>query len=352
MSTFEAPVVAYRSVPHPNADALELALINDWRAAVRIGVFAEGQPVAYIPEGALCPQDLVEELGLADPPRLAGPDHNRVKAVRLRGVLSQGLVYGGPRIAGLEIGDNAADALGLVKWVPEIPVHMAGLMAPGPQITYDIDNIKSWPDRFLPGEEVAVTEKLHGTFCCMGRLAGGEYVVSSKGHLSAGRVFDLAAAENIDNLYVKMMRHYTDFGSISMAQDHVAGADIFLFGEIIGPKVQDLNYDQPEPAFMLFDIRTPRGYMPYDSMLSIADHVGLPVVPELFRGRWNPTLVDQFTSGRSRIAPHHREGVVIRPLIDRYDSGVDHESGRGPGRVMFKSVSEKHLLRKGGTEYN
>ena len=43
---------------------------------------------------------------------------------------------------------------------------------------------------------------------------------------------------------------------------------------------------------------------------------------------------------------------MIRPLIDRYDSGVDHESGRGPGRVMFKSVSEKHLLRKGGTEYN
>ena len=35
------------------------------------------------------------------------------------------------------------------------------------------------------------------------------------------------------------------------------------------------------------------------------------------------------------------------PNADR----LEHPSGRGPGRVIFKSVSARHLLRKGGTEY-
>ena len=87
------------------------------------------------------------ELGLDDPPRLAGPQRNRVKAIRLRGMLSQGIVYGGERIAALSVGDNAVQALGLEKWVPPVPVHMSGLMVPGPKIGYDIDDIKSWPGR-------------------------------------------------------------------------------------------------------------------------------------------------------------------------------------------------------------
>jgi len=56
-------------------------------------------------------------------------------------------------------------------------------MVPGPKIGFDIDDIKAWPDRLLAGEEVVVTEKLHGTFCCVGlrrleRGAGPEAVAS------------------------------------------------------------------------------------------------------------------------------------------------------------------------------
>ena len=136
VSTFSVPVVVYAAETHPNADALEMAVVGGWRAACRIGQFEPGQTVAYIPEGSLLPWDLVVELGLDDPPRLAGPDHNRVKAIRLRGVLSQGIVYGGERIAGLSAGDDAAEVLGVVKWVPPVPVHMSGLMVPGPKIGY------------------------------------------------------------------------------------------------------------------------------------------------------------------------------------------------------------------------
>ena len=361
MSTFRAPVVPYQSEPHPNADALEMAVIDGWRAACRLGAFEQGQKVAYIPEGALLPWDLVEELGLADPPRLSGKGHNRVKVVRLRGEISQGLVYAGPRIDHLEIGDDAVEALNLEKWEPEIPVHMAGLMmAGGPQINFDIDNIKSWPDRFNPQELVVVTEKMHGTFCCLGltrKQAGTEPepVVSSKGNLAQGRRFDVHAEDNQKNLYVKAWNQNQD--GIRKAFDHLTKdidgpVSVYLFGEIVGPKVQDLNYGQKQPSFYLFDVRTDEGYCDWPTVVDMAELAGVSTVPQLHIGPWSDDILPTYTDGQSTIAEHVREGVVVKPLVTRYDTGLHHDTGRGPGRVVFKSVSAGYLLRKGGTEYN
>ena len=89
MSTFAVKVVPITIEPHPNADALELARVGDYRAVVKKGEFHSGDLVAYIPEGAVLPPELIEHMGLTG--RLAGKDANRVKAVRLRGALSQGL---------------------------------------------------------------------------------------------------------------------------------------------------------------------------------------------------------------------------------------------------------------------
>lgn len=379
MSMFTAPVVPYQAEPHPNANALELAVIDGWRVACRIGDFTAGQKVAYIPEGAVLLQVLVEEMGLADPPRLAGPQHNRVKAVRLRGVLSQGLVYGGERIAELSVGDDAVDALGIVKWVPEIPEHLKGTMVPGPKVTYEIDNIKAWPDRMREGENCLVTEKLHGIFCCLGLSADvwagePEAAVSSRGHLSQGRRFDLSASENDGNPYIQMWHHHADavrcvFDAMRrrLPRRHPSSTDpgrpanvdadapleVFLFGEICGREVQDLDYGFRESQFRLFDIRTSvDGYEDWGIVQAVAEEFGLETVPVLHVGPWSEGLLSAHTDGQSSIASHHREGVVVRPWLERDDSGVDHESGRGPGRVIFKSLSERHLLRKGGTEHN
>lgn len=356
MSTLSVPVVEYAAELHPNADVLEMAVISGWRAACRIGQFSPGQKVAYIPEGSLLPWDLVVELNLHDPPRLAGPKHNRVKAIRLRGVLSQGIVYGGKRIAGLSVGDDAAEALGVVKWVPPVPVHMAGVMVPGPKFGYDIDDIKSWPDRMVEGEECVVTEKLHGSFCCLGlrRESPGaepQPVVSSKGQLGQGLRFDVDAEKNADNLYVRAWRDHAD--GIGREFDRL-GDDalaMYFFGEVCGPKVQDLAYGLQIPTFHAFDLRLDDGYASWDDMRTAANRIGAATVPELWRGPWSSVLLADHTDGQSALAQHHREGIVVRPVVTRYDTGIDHSSGRGPGRVILKSVSERHLLRKGGTEY-
>ena len=353
MAELYAPVVEYEAEEHPNADRLELAVVDGWRAACPVGKFQPGQKVAYIPEGALLPWDLVEELGLADPPRLAGPKRNRVKPIRLRGELSQGLIYGGDRIAGLQVGDNAVESLGLVKWVPPVPVHMGGKLIPGPQLGFDIDNLKRWPDRLVDGEPVVITEKLHGTFCCFGLIRKGariEPVVSSKGVLGKGLRFDLGEPDNARNLYVRAWQEHAH--QVHELFDLVApDSSMFLFGEIIGPKVQDLTYGQQSPGFRLFDMLIDRTYADWETVVDHAGRVGIPTVPVLFTGPWSSDLVAEYTDGSSTLAAHHREGVVIKTVRTRYDTGTDHPSGKGPGRVILKSVSAAHLLRKGGTEY-
>src|SRR5437899_9871960 len=76
--------------PHPNADALELAQVGLFRAVVAKDAYRTGDYVVYIPEQAILPEELIAEFGLTG--RLAGGKKNRVKAVRLRGELSQGIV--------------------------------------------------------------------------------------------------------------------------------------------------------------------------------------------------------------------------------------------------------------------
>lgn len=75
---------------HPGADRLELAEIGLYKAVVGKGQFQDGEEVFYIPEQAVLPDWLIEEMGLTG--KLSGKQANRVKAVRLRGILSQGLV--------------------------------------------------------------------------------------------------------------------------------------------------------------------------------------------------------------------------------------------------------------------
>ena len=360
MSALRVPVVAYAAEPHLRADRLEMAVVDGWRAACRVGDFSEGQKVAYIPEGSLLPQDLITELGLDDPPRLAGPEHNRLKAMLLRGELSQGIIYGGARIAGLSFGDDAADTLGIVKWVPQVPEHMLGTALPGPKFGFDIDDIKSWPDRLIDGEPVTVTEKLHGTFCCLGLRREDqdgplEPVVSSKGLIDAGLRFDLDARDNDDNLYVGIWRRHAQ--AVREVFDDWSGHscepfEMYLFGEVCGPDVQDLAYDLTEPAFYLFDVRLRYLYENWETVKEVADIAGLSTVPELWQGPWSPDLLSAHTTGPSMAAGHQREGIVVRSGTERRDTGLDHPSGRGPGRIIFKSVSSQHLLREGGTEHN
>jgi RNA ligase (TIGR02306 family) len=245
MSTLRVTAERLTVHPHPNADALELAQVGLFRAVVAKGAYRTGDWAVYIPENALLPDALIDELGLTG--RLAGSKRNRVKAIRLRGEISQGIVCRPRALADRDLaaahgeGADFAAELGVTKWVPEIPVHMGGEVVPAPDLLrwIEVENAKRYPDVFTPGEPVVATEKIHGTACLFTLIAEtGEEFASSKGHGS--RNFGLAYAE--DNLYWRSVKVH----GVPEAARRIAerfGADrVGVFGEVFGAGVQDLGY--------------------------------------------------------------------------------------------------------------
>lgn len=339
------PVVELTVRDHPDADRLEIAGHGGYQMVVGKGVWSTGDRAVYVPEASVLPDSLIEEMGLTG--RLAGKARNRVKAVRLRGVVSQGLVVplGSPHLPTFrnppQLGDDLAEALGIVKWEPPIPPRMDGVAEPCPWPSgFDVDSWQKHPDLFVLGERVQVTEKLHGTFCLLGYDPHQGSVAASKRMAGKAR-FAPDDEENAGNLYVRAWREHAD-RIVGWAETH--GRRLQLLGEIVGPKVQDLTYGQQRPTFMAFDAKV--GYdtlNPEQTQTLLAD-LGVPSVPVVE----GSVPFDHDLMLRLAAAPSSfgglREGVVVRP--------VEYRTASGAGRVIVKYVNPAYLLRRGGTEHN
>ena len=341
MVEFAVKTYAVTIEPHPDADLLECARIGDYFTVVGKGQMQTGDVAAYIPEASVVPDKLIAEMELEG--KLAGSKKNRVKAIKLRGVLSQGLVYPMP---GREIGEDVTEQLGIVKYEPPIPSHMAGQVQNsfGKTLKFDIENIKLYPNVFEDGEEVVFTEKLHGTWCCMGFFEDTA-IVSSKGISDKGLSFKMEEGVNITNLYVQHFR--ANATMIERIGRRLNTDTFYVLGEIFGKGVQDLHYGLEKPNFRVFDIFVGEPaigrYLDYDEMRD-AINGDLDMVPLLYRGPFSRSVVDEYTNGVSTLAGHIREGLVIRPVVEDRHFEI--------GRKLLKSVSENYLLRKGGTELN
>ncbi|QGV81440.1 RNA ligase (ATP) [Streptomyces ficellus] len=359
MSTLRVTAELLTVHDHPNADALELAQVGLYRAVVAKGAYRTGDAAVYIPEQAVLPQALVEELGLTG--RLAGKASDRVKAVRLRGELSQGLVCRPRALADVDLvraaaeGTDFAEALGITKWVPPVPTTMNGDVESAPDLLpwVDIENLQRYPDIFEPGEPVVLTEKLHGTACLTTYVAdGGRVLVSSKGFGSKG----LALTEDPRNLYWRAVRTYDVPGAAARLAAALGATRVGVFGEVYGAGVQDLGYGangrSTELGYAVFDVSAEvDGRVRWLDPAALVEagllDGALPLVPRLYEGPYDPAKVLELATGRETVSGrelHLREGVVVRPAVERYSPVVG-------GRAIAKAISPAYLTRKGGTEY-
>ncbi|MER6958277.1 MULTISPECIES: RNA ligase (ATP) [unclassified Streptomyces] len=354
MSTLRVTAEVLTIHEHPGADALELAQVGLYRAVVAKGAYRTGEAALYIPEQSVLPTELVEELGLTG--RLAGSRSDRVKAVRLRGELSQGIVCRPKALADVDLalaaaeGADFAERLGIVKWVPPIPPTMNGEVEAALDLLpwVDIENIQRYPDIFEPGEPVVLTEKLHGTACLLTYVADDERVyVSSKGFGAKS----LALAEDPRNLYWRAVRGHGVAEAAAGLAERLGARRIGIFGEVYGAGVQDLTYGadgrRDTLGYAVFDVSAE-----IDGTLRWLDAAELlegrlPLVPRLFEGPYDSGRVLEIATGRETVSGrelHLREGVVIRPAVERYSPVTG-------GRAIAKAVSGAYLTRKGGTEY-
>lgn len=394
MSEFSCSVVRVKIVPHPNADAIEIACVGDYQSIVRKGQFQDGDLSVYIPEQAVVPEWLLKEMNLWDAAKgkggLSGSLGNRVKAIRLRGVVSQGLMLNGGNVdgrivlsapqadseslrtfSGFAEGEDAAGFLGIVKYEQPIPSHLAGRIV-GADLSathkYDFESLKKTPTLFDDGEEVVITEKIHGTLIQVGvvpdhaaseKYYGGRVTLSSKGMGAKGYILDHADETNLyaqaavkHGLLDGMLKH---FGEVA----NVTGKPVFIMGEVFGcthtsgglKGVQDLTYTGEVLDFRAFDIsignRGQEAYLTWDQFEHACASIGVKTVPLLYRGPYDKRIVLEHTDGPTTLIPgrgkaaHIREGVVVKSAIER----------RNPhfGRRIAKSVSDAYLFRKGET---
>lgn len=383
MATFEAKVYRLTIEEHPNADALELAVIGDYRAIVRKGQFKTGDLGVYIVEGSIVPKWILQSMDLwddaTDKGRLAGPNGDRVKSIKLRGILSTGLIYpvdsgtdtGGPFITiggedgvgsllPVTEGQDVAGELCIEKYSPPIPVHMAGEVfnAHGMTLKYDIENVQKFPDVLTEGEDVIMTEKIHGTWLCLGYHPNApHHIVTSKGLSSQGLAFKLNEA-NANNLYIRALNGTAPYedgsgGTVLDRAHELFGYEtpFYILGEAFGP-VQDLKYGADKPQFRIFDIyvgEPERGrYVNAEELQSYCTALGVQMVPIIYTGPFSKEKMKEVTTGKETVSGQHlhiREGVVVKPTKERHHVDL--------GRVVLKSVSEQYLLRKGNTtEFN
>lgn len=344
MSEFAVEVLPIRIEPHPNADSIELAVVGAYRSVVQKGRYRDGDLVAYIPEASIVPDTLLEEMELTG--KLAGAQKNRVKPIRLRGVVSEGLCY--PARPEWTEGQDVAQELGITKWEPAPPTG-GSLKTGRPMqgwfshrtLKYDIENYKRFPNVLIPGEWVIATEKLHGTFAGYS-LVEGEFGVFSKGLGSRGFLID----PDRDNpgVYVEVAREF----ELERRMREVLGPaqPAFLLGEIFGKSIQDLHYGIDTRTFRVFDIKVGDYFMGPSFLRSLCDKMGLETVPMLYEGPFDLDQIMKLRDGPATIGGGHvREGVVVRSTSERRDPKI--------GRVQLKFVSEAYLFRGGKTtEFN
>lgn len=327
MSTHRVNIIEIAEVrPHFNAERLEIVPIGGWQAVVKKGQFRPGDRAVYVEPDYTVPTERPEFSFLAK----KGRDRHRLKAVRLRGVLSYGLLIPLPdHLAHLGVGRDVMADLGIERYEP--PVTNAGaddLPADQWPSTYsskfDVENLQNYPDVLRLDEPVIVTEKIHG--------ANARYLWNDGIFYMGSRTRWLKPDGN------HIWRRAAD-ATPTIRQFCENHTGCVLYGEVYG-SVQSLKYGAAPGevrfrAFALLDRGNWWGLQPLYVAFSLM-HV--PAAPLLYQGPWNPAMVLPLAEQDSDIAGapagHMREGIVIVPYPERRDDAI--------GRVALKHISARY----------
>ncbi len=347
MSSIKVEVVRIVDVrPHGNADTLELATVGGWQMCVRKGAYKNGDPVVYIEQGTSIPRDVAERLGvtsyLSEKTNIDGDRVLVVHRVKLRGEPSFGLVL--TPEPEMKVGDDVAAHYGALKYHPPVK-SQAGDAAPSdprfPSYT-DIENMRSYPGIFIDGEEVVATEKIHGTNCRVGFVTdtvNGErrriLMAGSKG-LRRKQPPDAEAARGNTYWFPTTLSGVTAL--LNELFDGGANQAV-LFGEVYGLGIQAYAYGSKAIAFRAFDLMADGKYAHHDTFHALCEKHGVATAPLAYRGPFSMAAIKKLSEGPSLIGgAHGREGVVVKPVIERDDPLI--------GRVILKFVGDAYLFGK------
>lgn len=307
------------------ADLIERATVLGWHLVVKKGEFKVGDYCIYCEVDSILPE--LPEF------EFLRPRHFRIKTIRMRGQISQGIAFPVSLLPNLppKEGTDITELLGVIKYEPPIPIGMGGQTKgafPGFIPKTDETRIQSVPDVLTraEGTECYISEKVDGTSATY-YMRDGEFGVCS-------RNLDLLETEK--NIHWKVARQED-------MESKLQGHNIAIQGEIIGPGVQGNKYKLATHelrVFNIFDIDH-YVYLNYDELVAFIAEVGLSGVPLLQTCVLGEDGVDGLVAlaeAKSVVySKIHCEGIVIRSKVEQRDPEL--------GRLSFKVINPKFLLK-------
>ena len=323
--------------PIEGADAIECAIVGGWTCVVKKGEYVAGDLAVYCEIDSFIPTAIAPFL--TKPGHYAktfeGVEGERLRTVKLRGQLSQGLLlpmhvltnYGADLFEGYDV----SEVLGITKYEAPIPAELAGEvkgMFPSMIPKTDQERIQNlsaeleqWKTENLTWE---VTEKLDGSSMTVYVMDGDVGVCS--------RNLDLK--RNPDNsLWRAALKHDLE------EKMKIAGGNLAVQGELIGNGIQGNKYkmrDQDFYVYDIYDINTGRYYSPAERKAFV----------EVFKLNHCPVLhraTELLISVDSLLAL--AEGKSVMGTIGCEREGLVYKCNEK--QVSFKAISNKFLLKGG-----
>jgi RNA ligase (TIGR02306 family) len=318
--------------PIPNADAIELATVGGWKVVAQKGLYRVGDLAVYFEIDSWMPFKLAPFLSKGKEPRVfEGIQGERLRTIKLRGQLSQGLLMPlEEAFKEIDFEDffedmDVTEVLGIVKWEKPINAQLAGVCKgnfPSLIPKTDQERVQNIKKELLAVhcDLFEVTEKLEGSSMTVYRI-DGEFGVCS-------RNMDLKRDEN-NSFWKTAIFLDIENKMIALEMDNVA-----LQGELIGPGIQGNIYGLTQLEFHVFDIYSIKDgeYVTPQHRWDVVGKLGLSHVPVLDDMFVMTDSIDELLAlaeGTSRLANVEREGLVFKHL----------ENG-----MSFKAISNKYLL--------
>lgn len=370
-STHRVNVVRIDEIhPHTNADTLGLVFIDGYQVVVKKGDYKAGDLAIYIQPDTIVPAVKQFEFLWAGKEWSDGsvPEkYRRITVRRFRKEWSEGLLipvsefgyihhaqtsncaalipYPDSANDFISVGDDVS-GWGFTHYVEPDPSYVLG--TPGRKLTlwqkilkffgytpkpfgpktitgaYDVESLKNYPRLFEQGEEVIVTEKIHGSNARF-TFDGKTFWVGSHHRWCKDKT----------NIWWRVAKKYPWIEELCRDWPHAV-----IRGEVT-PTQKSYPYaenhgDNTEERFFLFDIQRPDGT--YVDKTTILGYPGImQLVPVIYHGPYDPATIKALAEGNTLVegAKHIREGVIVTSARERQVRGV--------GRAQLKLKSLKFL---------
>ena len=320
--------------PINGADAILCAKVLGWECVVKKSEFQVNDRCVYFEIDSVLPiAQWNDHLRKEEGKKL------RVRTIRLRGQLSQGLAMPLSIIPSgeYEVGQDVTSIVGVEKYEPVVPAHLSG-MAKGnfPAFLHKTDETRLQSEPRVLDEAVSKGLVLVGTL----KMDGTSFTAYRRDDEFGVCSRNLDLKETEGNAHWRMARKLK-LEEILRNEPR----NLSIQGEICGPSIQANRLGLSESKlylFNLFDIDTGK-YLSHNELSVFAKKHGLNVVPTVHRLDFGGAVVPIDTSHLLNIANNLNydngtpaEGIVWRSACEIYSDVLK-------GRMSFKTISNRFL---------